>query len=120
MNDEIQRLRRMLGGMKRGQGRRYPAAIKMAIGRATRARRDRGESWQAIAAAIGIPHETVRRFAAMVSADDERHAPAFIPVETVATRPVPHRSGLVLIRPDGIRIEGLDVVEAAELLRRLP
>jgi hypothetical protein len=59
---------------------------------------------------LGVPHETIRRFAR------EREAPAFIPVEVAAP---PINTGLVLVGPDGYRLEGLTVADAAEILKRL-
>jgi hypothetical protein len=82
-----------------------------------RARRARGESWQAIAAAIGIPHETVRRFAAADGDAVRSGSAAFVAVEVSVARSRP--LALVLTTRDGIRIEGLDVEGAAELVRRL-
>jgi hypothetical protein len=118
MDDEIRTLRRVLAGMKRGQGRRYAAELKGEIGRVARGRRARGDSWQAIAMAIGIPHETVRRFAIVDGDNDGRSgSDAFVAVEVSAASA--RHSPLVVTTRDGIRIEGLDVETAAELVRRL-
>jgi hypothetical protein len=115
MSDEIRRLRRVLAAMTRGRGRRYPLAVRQRIGSAAVAARRGGASWQAIGAALGIPHETVRRAAAAAGpAGDE--GGGFLSVE-IAERST--RTQLVLIAPGGYRLEGLDLGASAELLRRL-
>jgi hypothetical protein len=109
MDQEIQKLRVALARLEPGRGRRYSAAHKTRIvAEATELRR-RGRGWQAIGRLLGVPHETIRRFAR------ESETPAFIPVE-VAT---PSNAGLVLVAPDGYRLEGLTVADAADLLKRL-
>ena len=65
---------------------------------------------RAIGKFFGIPHETVRRFC---GADTTT---ALVPVEIVDE---PARAGLTLVSPEGYRIEGLGVGDAAEILRRL-
>lgn len=113
MSDEIWRLRRVLATVTRGRGKRYPAEIREAIGRAAEARRRAGESWQNIGGSLGIPHETVRRFATDI-ADDRGD---FVPVEVDARDA--SAGALVVTTSRGHRVEGLDVESAAELLRRL-
>lgn len=117
MDDEIRTLRSVLAGMKRGQGRRYPTEMKHQIRRVAQARRARGESWQAIAKAIGIPHETLRRFAAECDGVAGNSAGAFVPVQLTATPTSP--IALVLTTRAGIRVEGLDIDGVVELVRRL-
>jgi hypothetical protein len=114
MSDEIRRLRRVLAEMTRGRGRRYPPEIRQRVGAAAVARRRDGVSWQRIGGEFGIPHETVRRLAAVVGGDEVGD---FKRVEISAG--LSASSGLSLTTPAGHRVDGLDVESAAELLRRL-
>lgn len=75
-----------------------------------------------IAAGIGIRPGTLQRW---LSGDE--HDPVLVPVvvndELAPARTAvvvePRRAGPVIILPSGARVEGLDVAEIAELLRRL-
>lgn len=108
-NDDIQRLRAALARRGRGRGKRYPANLKQRIAAAATGLRERGQGWQAIGRIVGIPHETVRRFAGATGGR------AFMPVEVVGAA----SGGLSLVSPDGYRVEGLVAAEVAEILRRL-
>jgi hypothetical protein len=108
-NDDIQRLRGALARRARGRGKRYTANLKERIAAAATALRERGHGWQTIGRVLGIPHETVRRFA---GASEGR---AFVPVEVVDTV----SGGLSLVSPEGYRVEGLSANDVAEILRRL-
>jgi hypothetical protein len=109
-DNDIQKLRGALARRERGRGKRYTSSLKERIARAATQLRRRGQGWQTIGSFLGIPHETVRRFsgASMTT--------AFVPVEVVEA---PSSGGLVLVSPEGYRIEGLGVDEAAAILRRL-
>ena len=109
MDDEIKKLRGELARRERGRGKRYPAALKARIARAAAELRDRGLGWHRIGSVLGLPHETVRRYA---GADGG----GFLPVVVTATAPV---NAAVLVTPSGFRVEGLGLAEIAELLGRL-
>jgi hypothetical protein len=110
MEYEIGRLRAELARRDRGRGKRYTPGLRARIAAAAVDLRRKGQGWRAIGAVLGIPPETVRRYA------DAKAAGAFLPVEVIETQ---ENDGLVLVSPDGYRIEGLAVASAAELLRRL-
>jgi len=110
MSDEILRLRKVLATMGGGTGRRYSLAMRMRVRTAATRMRADGTGWQAIGKEMGIPHETVRRFCADKKGDD------FVPVE-VAT--LASTGMVVLVTPNGFRVEGIAVAEAAELIRQL-
>lgn len=109
MSDEILRLRKVLATMGGGTGRRYSLAMQMRVRTAATRMRADGAGWQAIGKEMGIPHETVRRFCA------DKTDGGFVPVE-VATLA---SAGMVLVTPNGFRVEGIAVAEAAELIRQL-
>jgi hypothetical protein len=106
---DIQKLRAALARRERGRGKRYSANLKQRIVEAAGVLRRRGQGWQTIGRFFGIPHQTVRRLAGGST------APAFVPVEVVGTA----IGGLLLVSPDGYRVEGLGAAEVAEILRRL-
>jgi hypothetical protein len=110
MEHEIRKLQAELARRQRGRGKRYTAVLKERIARVATWLHRQGRGWHAIGGLLGIPHETVRRFAG-VSAP----APTFVPVEIVERT----SQGLVLVSPEGYRIEGLAVADAVDLLRRL-
>jgi hypothetical protein len=106
---EIVKLRARLVRRVRGRGKRYPVDLKQRIGRVAAELRHRGQGWQRIGRFLGIPHETVRRFAGATAV-----AP-FVPVEVVGEM----TAGLALVCPGGYRVEGLLVADVAEILRQL-
>lgn len=111
MSDEILKLQKVLAAMKVGPGRRYSAEVRRQIRVTVARRRAEGARWLSIAKEIGIPHETIRRFSS------ERVRGVFVPVEVKA--PVTSSAGMTVVAPNGYRVEGIGVAEAAELLRRL-
>ena len=111
MSDEMVRLQKVLATTQAGPGRRYSLDLRRQIRAAATRRRAEGARWDVIAKEMGIPHETVRRFSS------ERVRGTFVPVEVTAA--VLSNVGMVVVAPSGYRVEGIGVVEAAELLRRL-
>lgn len=111
MDDEIRKLRALLARRERGRGKRYTARLKEKVAVAANELRRRGRSWQRIGRFLGIPHETVRRFASAGL------PPALVPVEVA--EPEPTAGGMVLVSPEGYRIERLGVADVVEILRRL-
>jgi len=107
---EIQKLRTALARRERGRGKRYTPSLKQRIAEAATELHRQGQGWQAIGKFFGIPHESVRRFSGASTTT------ALVPVEVVNE---PASAGLTLVSPEGYRIEGLGVGDAAEILRRL-
>jgi hypothetical protein len=68
-----------------------------------------------IAAEIGVSPESVRRWT--TSARGRRRKATIVPVQ-VCPDAEPER-GVVIVTPSGLRLEGLDVERAADLVRRL-
>ena len=110
-DQEIQKLRTALARRERGRGKRYTPRLKQKIAEAATELRRQGQGWQAIGEFFGIPHETVRRFSGACATST-----ALVPVELVDE---PAGGSLTLVSPEGYRIEGLGVGDAAEILRRL-
>ena len=110
----LRALRRDLGAIPRGRGRRIPAALRARVITWTVARRTRGAGWRELARELGVPAGTLTRWLAL--------RPAQAP--PVALRPVtvldaPARSPLRLVAPSGLRIEGVTLADVIAILRGL-
>ncbi len=112
MDKETAILRRDLGRVETGRGRRYPAELRARVVTWARGRRAAGASWEEIKLELGQQFDTVRRWC--VEAGETK---ALVPVRVVAPR-VPVRT-LSVVSPGGFRIDGLTPGEAAALLREL-
>lgn len=120
MKNEVERIRAALAGMQRGRGRRFSPETRGMIARAAGRLREEGQSWPMIGRALGLPTETPRRLWLSKTTRTRRGSGAFLPV-AVADHGVTGvaRAGLVVVSPAGFRVEGLDAMQAADLLRRL-
>ncbi|MEZ4311922.1 MAG: helix-turn-helix domain-containing protein [Polyangiaceae bacterium] len=88
------------------RGLRYDARERARAVEYARRRLGQGTSKRAIAGELGIAAPTLERWMAVS---------AFVPVELVE----PSRGSVVVHGPAGLRVEGLSLVEIAELWRRL-
>jgi hypothetical protein len=109
MVNEIGRLRAALARRESGRGRRFSPELRRQISVTGRRLRDEGRSWTGIGREIGLLPETVRRICGQT-------APGFAPVEIVGDARV---LGMVIVAPNGYRVEGLDVETVVALLARL-
>jgi hypothetical protein len=113
MDDAVQRFRRQVGrelGDRQGAERRYSDGLRQQAVAYWRAREPAGDGVRAVASALGIAPVSLGRWA---------QDPRFRPVRVVAdVAPVP--AGLVvIIDATGVRVEGVDVETAAQLVGRL-
>jgi len=112
----------------------YPQHIRAEVVAYTDRGRKRGRAWRTLGQALGLDGSTVRRWledaeangAAGGSQSDvpdaavEDQPTALVPVDVQADAPaVQVRADLVLVSPSGFRLLGLELAEAAELLRTL-
>jgi transposase-like protein len=115
MDEELTRFRAAAARENRGRGRmgrRYSAALRaQAVGYSAR-RRQEGEALPEVATALGIAPWSLQRWARA-----SRLRPVQIAPPPVAPRVV--TSLVIVLAPDGVRIEGLDVETAAQLVARL-
>jgi transposase len=108
-----EQLRAQLRGMgERGRGRRYPAGVREQVVSYVAARRAEGISLRVAAQELGMPWRTVRHW---VQGRGRRGAA----LRTLAIAATPGASTVVVHGPHGLRIEGLDLDQIAELLLRL-
>jgi hypothetical protein len=119
MDEEANRIRGAIAALNRGRRERIPDTIRAAVKGYVRGRRAKGASWRQLSAAVGLSIESLRRYAAESGA---RHRRGELVAVSVRSEPVEGKEnlrGLVLVTARGMRLEGLGVAEAAELLRAL-
>lgn len=92
------------------KGARYPAELRRQVVEYVKAQRSEGRPIRAIAAALGLPVNTLTRWSTKATPGRVRR------VEVVGPSPA---SSVVLISPRGHRVEGLDLPSLALLLERL-
>lgn len=109
MENEVRKLRATLARRESGRGRRFAPELRRQISSVARRLHDGGRSWLGIGRTLGLPAETVRRLG-------EQAIAGFAPVEVVADAVA---RGLVVVAPNGYRVEGLDIETTAALLARL-
>ena len=123
IRDQIQRVAR--SGEPRT--RRYPEALRRSTVTYARERVDAGATVESVAHALGLAGQTLSYWLRSVEPDPATDPPAMRAVSVVpAPRhdeepPAPPLSPAspVVITPQGLRIEGLDVAGISDLLRRL-
>ncbi len=100
----------------RGQGRRYPEALKREVVAYLTARREAGRGLKTTSVELGIPERSIKLWSSTPRASGQ---PSFVPM--VVTAAVAERTApeIVVHAPGGIKIEGLDLATLAELVRRL-
>jgi hypothetical protein len=108
MQTEVRKLRATLARREGGRGRRFAPELRRQISAVGHRLREEGESWFGIGREIGLPGETVRRLC--------EATPGFVAVEVVNDA---GRCNLVVVAPNGYRVEGLDIETVAALLARL-
>ena len=112
MDDGVRQFRRQVTrdlGDRQGAERRYSATLRQAAVRYWRSRETEGDRLADVALALGVAPVSLRRWA-----QDARFRPVRVVADPVAESPV-----VVTISGAGIRVEGLTVETAAQLVARL-
>ena len=99
---------------KRGRGRRYPTALRTRVLSYLQSRSQEGVSAKGVGDEIGLSVWTLSRWQ---KESPTPPTPNFERVELVVEPAA--RSRLVVYGPAGLRIEGLDLADLAELVRRV-
>ena len=109
-------IRDLIAQTKSGSVRpRLPREVRDEVCRYAARRRREGAPWAVIARETGLDIRNLQRWSSRVRASAP--VPVLRPVE-VMPAPEPAQ-GLALIAPSGVRIEGLRLEQAAQLLRLL-
>jgi hypothetical protein len=109
---ELQDLRRRLGTIPRGRGRRFPADVRERIVAWAAERRVRGDWWCELSRELGVPARTLKRWAT----PRPGRAVSLRPVDVIDERPV---RTVTIVSPSGLRIEGVTIADAITILRGL-
>ena len=118
MNEAIRRLRSEARQVTRGKvptAIRYPTPFRAAVAAVTRTQVEQGASMHRVAGALGLPARSLTRWL-------QQSAPPVLRPVTVRPDPVaaaPPAAGLVLLTPQGVRVEGLDRDTLIAVLRML-
>lgn len=114
---EIQILRRELARHERGRGKRYDAGLKARVIAFANARRADGETFDTVAASLGLAQTTIQRWCGGVRVEDEEACSALLPV--VVLESARTTNTVTLVSPSGFRLEGLELTDAVSMLRAL-
>lgn len=110
---EARELRRRVARLKRDRpGFRFSSALRAEIIAWVTEQRGRGAWWCDLSRAIGVPEETLKRWAAPRASARA----AMLPVEVIDAPPA---GTVTLVSPTGLRIEGVAIADAIALLRGL-
>jgi hypothetical protein len=113
MDDAVQRFRHRAGqelGDRRGAERRYSHGLRQQAVAYWRAREATGGGVRTVATALGVAPVSLRRWA---------QDPRFRPVRVLAEATAAPTRLVVVIDASSVRVEGMDVETAAQLIARL-
>lgn len=109
------RIRKRVAALgRRSRGERIPTELRAEIADYARRRRAEGVRVREIAVEVGVSPESIRRWSVA-----KRHETAKALPVRVRAEALDDEARIVVVTPGGVRIEGLDVAQAAELARRL-
>jgi hypothetical protein len=110
---EGRELRRRMSRLKRDRpGFRFSPTLRAEITTWVAKQRERGTWWCDLSRAIGVPEETLKRWAA----PRPTGGATLLPVEVIDAPPA---GTVTLVSPTGLRIEGVAIADAIAILRGL-
>jgi transposase-like protein len=114
VDQDVRQFREALQRERRGRQQPYSAAIQQRAVAYWQRREAEGAWVSVVAEELGLHARTLARWVR------RRARPASFRRVTVATALRAERPALVVVTPQGLRIEGLDVAQLAQLLDALP
>lgn len=118
MTREAVLLKRELSRGERGRGKRYPAELRGRVVAWAQRRRQAGAGWVDIAEELGLGLDTVRRWC-IPKKPVVVTGRSLLPVRVVEGPAEHTHAQLILVSPNGFRVEGLTLTEVASLLKAL-
>lgn len=127
-SEEGVRLRKALQVAAPPRGcRRFPEPLMREVVAYLEARRAEGIGVETVGREIGLAGNTLRHWKDRIGATSRASMPetnstppsTFLPLALLAPAPTVFPPSLAVCTPQGLRVEGLDVAQLAELLRRL-
>lgn len=121
-NQNLESIRAALQALEpRGVTTRIPDSVRRRVVDYVLAERQRGQSWAELGKALGLSTTTLQRWSHNHALDQKNNA--LLPVTVIGTGEPLRNSAqdgkLVAVGASGVRIEGLDLNQAIELLRAL-
>lgn len=114
-----ERIRRAILALgRRGRTERIPRAIRARVIAYAQQGRREGRSWRQLAEGVGLATYTVQRWVKIADGQGGARR-TMVPVRIEAKGLEREQSGLVMITPSGVRLEGLGPEEAVAVLRAL-
>jgi hypothetical protein len=111
-----QQLQSAIGPRDRRRYQHTPKEIREQVCELAEAARACGLPWRRIAGAVALRPKTIQRW--MKGARDQRGRAQLLPVALKRTAS-PSSGGMALVLANGLRLEGIGVEEALQLLRAL-
>lgn len=109
---EVRELRRRVERLRRDRGDRFPPLLRARITAWVMQRRGRGDWWCDLERDVGVPAETLKRWAT----PRPDASVAMLPVDVIDAPPV---GTVTLVSPTGLRIEGVAIADAIAILQGL-
>ena len=97
---------------KRGKTSRVPTTVREIVLEYASEQRANGVNWREIATAVGLSSTVIKRWAGA----EKRPSRKLVPVAVRQEHAPNGNRALALVTPSGIRVEGLTVGDAAEIL----
>lgn len=105
---------------KRGRTSRVPAAVRESVLAYVEAARRSGRPWRQIGGELGLSTTAVQRWRRNTAGRTRRSALTMLPVVVRESRSeVGGADRVTIVTPGGLRVEGLAIAQAAELIARL-
>lgn len=121
MDRQLEWIQRQIASFgERGRTFRYPEEFQDRMVAWAHAQRDQGTTQAEISRQVDVPWETIRRWTdRRADQAEQTESTSLVPVQIAGAAPVSADKGLVLVSPDGWRLEGLDAEQAVEVFGRL-
>lgn len=124
MQPDLEALHTAMTRVERGRGKQYPPELRNQIVETAQLLRSGGWTWSAIGEALGMPRKAVSdlvdRWAGRTADSEMKRVQIAAHPDESPGEPGASVGKLTIVSPNGWRIEGLGLADAAALLAKLP